>query len=170
MEQSTHVTWYLSKGLHTPNMDLWIMIQGRKAEANILICYCQKALTQYLLCHGKHFIILFFPLKYKLWHYRASFQNRLARVRNQIWRKVAGKILEKISTGKIIKWWYQSGLVRNAHGICSHQNQMSCDLIINMLYTVCAIVLKFFICLSFVVRPCCARIFLLLQREWGLLL
>lgn len=51
MEQSTHVTWYLSKGLHTPNMDLWIMIQGRKAEANIfdVSCYCQKALTQYLL-------------------------------------------------------------------------------------------------------------------------
>ena len=49
----------------------------------------------------------------------------------------------KISTDKIIKWWHP-GLVRNVHGICSHQAQMSCDLIIlNMLY----IFIKYVVCI-----------------------
>ena len=78
----------------------------------------------------------------------------------------------KFSTGKIIKWWYQSGLVRNVHGICSHQNQMSCDFIIlNMLYAFCAIFLKFFIYLSFWLCWVLIAVHGLFSscREWGLL-
>ena len=55
------------------------------------------------VCLG--FSFFFFPtfsIKYKLWHYQASFQNRLARVRNQIMKeKVAGKILENLALVKL---------------------------------------------------------------------
>ena len=76
----------------------------------------------------------------------------------------------KFSTGKIIKWWYQSGLVRNVHGICSHQDQMSCDFIIlNMLYAFCAIFLKFFLYLSFWLCWVLIAVHGLFSscREWG---